>query len=74
MLGLWAGPAEGVGKGGLQSSCVCDSVVAAFRRGLLSVKQSVLSGMRSEVVVKYENYPKHVFSFWVDAGHRHGVP
>ena len=74
MLGLRAGPAEGVSKVGLQSYRVHASVANAFRRRLLPCKPAVVPGMCPQVVGKAETYPQKRFPIWVDADHRHGRP
>ena len=61
MLGLRAGPAEGVSKVVLQSYCVHASAATAFRRRLLSCKLAVLLGMCPQVVGKSDMYPKSTF-------------
>ena len=58
MLGLRAGPAEGVSKVGLQGYCVNASAAIAFRRRLLSCKLAVLLGMCPQVVGKCDMYQK----------------
>ena len=58
MLGLRAGPARGVGKGGLQSSCAYGSVATAFRRRLPSCEPAVLPVTCPQVTGKAQMYQK----------------
>ena len=67
MLGLRAGPAEGVSKVGLQSYRVHASVANAFRRRLLPCKPAVVPGMCPHVVGKAETYPQTRFPIFSEA-------
>ena len=51
-VGVAGRSAEGVGKGGLRSSCVYEFVATAFRRRLMSCKPALLLGMCPQVVGK----------------------